>query len=530
MKLRMIDLMDLYYGPDYAKLESKEAASQHQNFILLPSKHKKTRIPGKYLLIASCFLCVICVASALIFPFSGQSTAPTSAYAEGDFAAYTVPEGSDNFNVFDNISTYEKSIYPDTANAETNHTAAITTYAIQGTLDDRSDYCSGNMFSVNGQYYTLSDEGPIALETTNLHTFVELYGSWEVDIDYAIVDSEIVFNNNVSTQSYAIVDGQRLTQQEYHDGGMSAVYGNLTWYEPSVAYALPLSGSSDTVILRIYRQDKPAYERVAYPFLYNIATGEVTDPLANVPELFDHGYFCSAIFNPDVTYAIVSTYEGNEYHTYLCDLETGDMTNILTLSEEFISTFSNTDTVLTPRSDHCTWADSNTLLFWVMEDPAVDESACDDTTVEYTDADYCYWLCFYDVNTKTMNDQIRGASFDVLYQDTTHRYLFSLAGTTDNVREFQIIDTTTGAIYHLDIAFSTYGWRETADQAIIEENKDIYFVDATKGAWIHINEYLELPDHWSAIRFCVDDWLILVSDDAVYCYQIPDDLPMTPWA
>ncbi len=519
MKIPIIDLMD-YYSDHSVKLDIPEfPAEPHVEATAAPAQRKKHSMRKPMLAVASL---ILIVTGALYMQLSfhrstdsGQALNETPAATESFGVSAEIPVDSSRESDEIAVVAEPKCI-----------STTIEPMLVSGQMDERSLYCEGNMFSVDGQYYTMTENGLEPLQPENLHTTVDLYGSWEVDIDYAVVDGVLAFHNNVSTQSYAIYNGEILTQQEYHDGGMSAVFGELTWIEPAVAYALPLEDSPNTVILRIFRQDKPAYERVAYTFLYNIFTGEISDPLANVPELFDHGYFCYATFNTSVTRAIVRTYETDGYNIYVCDLISGEMVNLYTLAEGSTPTSDNPDTVFTTRTDNCIWADDDTLLYWVMEStPNGNEAGYTETGDYISDSDDCYWLCSYDMSTRLLNYQKRDAEFYLASTDGTYTYIQDISAETATP---YVLNTADGSCSYLDITVNDFNWDTTENQMIIFEGGTLYLVDCSNSAWTTLNDALELPESWNQVLLLADNKLVLIGDDAVYCYMIPEGLAWEP--
>lgn len=385
-------------------------------------------------------------------------------------------------------------------------------------------HCNNNLYTMDGAYWILTDTGLKQLELTNLHTTVDLYGTWEIDLDYAIVDGKLVFHNNVSTESYAIYNGEILTASEYHDGGMSAVYGQLEWVNPSVAYALPIEDSSDTVLLQVYREDNSSEEKCAYTFLYNILTGEIQDPLANIPELFDHGSFCNATYNDSFTYAIVKTLEDGTMHSYICDLIHGTMTSLLDIASGCIPEFDNPNSVSDIQST-CYWSGENNLLFYVVEQiPNETDGSHLDNGAYNTGFDYCYYLTSYNLTTNTWNYQVNLGQVEPVDNDLSGVYLH-FWNTERNL--FRFIDTETGLFYDFNIDLTEYSMYTGEAIVLFWNNTQFYLLDEASPGWTILDDDLvpRTPDTW--VRLLTDAWILLTEDEQAELIQIPKDLSLT---
>lgn len=397
---------------------------------------------------------------------------------------------------------------------------------IHGEESDTSYYCYGNLLCVGSAYYTMTDNGPVPLETKNLHTTVELYGTWEVDIDYAFVDGELVLHNNTSTARYTIVDGQEIEETEYF-----AQYGEWpeTVYEPSVAVASPVEGSTDTVMLQIIRQDA-VVSGLSYPFFYNILTGEISDPLSNVPKLFQHTYFSGFVFNSSRTRALVTTSTavespvdgsigpGNKV-VYVCDLTTGTMTDIRNFLDASISELDNPNAKIQMSSQNV-WADDDTFLCWVL----VSASQEDDSNTPY------YSMYSYNLSTGTLNYCRSPVGTPSRVENFNQQRIYEISEDNSGL-SLQLLDSASGETYDVSEIAEGLGLVEAVKTRALLRAEDgtLYIVDAEQKSWANLTDQLSPPEETIVhTQLVTDEWLCLSTEDQVYCYHIPSDIPMTP--
>lgn len=536
MKIRVIDLMKYYQG-DGLKLDSPESIAERRNTRLHEKNSMRTAHRGhRPILIAATLLLVVTASAAT--PFVLSRTAGHGAMTEG-----TVPTESVQNELPSELPTAPQEGMPESAAApqrlipsytitgakvRESYTGADNVRYGQSLLHENNIGYYGNIINMDGTYYTMTDNGPELLETTKLQTTVELYGSWEVDIDYAVVDGRLAFCNNTSTEDYTVVDGKKITRSDYDMANGRFSGSDMEWITPSVAVALPFENSADTVMLRIYRTDIPAVERASYTFFYNVITGEINDPLANVPELFNHDCFSRASFNSSLTRAIVETdkQDGYEYiqTAYVCDLATGEMTAVSELAAPHMPEPENPETTFSLRAEGCMWADDNTLLYFIEEyTPNGQEWTIPE---DGGSNDRCYWLCAYDMTTRTVKYQLRDVPLLTSWGAFNQPYLRTA---------IQIIDTGTGAKYLFDQNMDTSCGDETSTRTIFYcYDKEAYLLDSAQKGWIKLSDYMELPDPnrdnpneiLTTAKFLTDNLLCLMTEDTVYCYRIPDNLPM----
>lgn len=488
------------------------------NDTFLDTYNTKSTCPRwfKPISIAVIFCCILFSCGIALYQLSNSEFSP-------------VPLPSDHATSEDNISTNEVPDSDQKNGRMTQQEGLITepvtaSQNITQSLYPDITFCDNNLCIIDGTYWILTVAGLKQLELTNLHTTVDLYGTWELDLDYAIVDGNLVFQNNVRTESYAIYNGEILTASEYHDGGMSAVYGQLEWMNPAVAYAIPIENSSDTVLLQIYREDISSEEKCAYTFLYNIFTGEIQDPLANISELFDHGSFCNATYNDSFTYAIVKTLENGTMHSYICDFNQGTMTSLLDIASGCIPDFDNPNSVSDVQSS-CYWSGENNLLFYIVEQiPNEIEGSHLDNGAYNADFDYCYYLTSYNLSTNTLNYQVNLGQVEPVDNDLSGVYLH-LWNTERNL--FRFINTETGLLYDFNIDLTEYSMYTGEAIVLFWNNTDFYLLDEASPGWAILSDDLvpRTSDTW--VRLLTDAWLLLTEDKQAELIQIPEELSLT---
>lgn len=520
MKIDIKDLLDDYDG--LVKLDIPDA------FAMRDGAHRARKAPRYWnqrmrrTLVVASFLLIMVIATAIV-PFLLFRTAGTRVMtqvpsSEESVMATQLPEISQT----PSTTAQNDTVDFDTEITQTENGVQI----IHGKESETSYYCYGNILYVDGDYYTMTENGPVPLETKNLHTTVELYGSWEVDIDYAFVDGELVFHNNTSTARYTVVDGQQIKETEYF-----AQYGEWpeTVYEPSVAVVSPVEGSTDTVMLQIIRQDA-VVSGLSYPFFYNILTGEISDPLSNVPELFQHTYFSGFVFNSSRTRVLVTTSTAVESPVdgsigpgdkvvYVCDLTTGIMTDIGTLLDPYISELDNPNAKI-QMSSQSVWADDDTFLCWVL----VSASQEDDSNTPY------YSMYSYNLSTGTLNYCRSPVGTPSRVENFNQQWIYEISEDNSGL-SLQLLDSASGETYDVSEIAEGLGLVEAVKTRALLRAEDgtLYIVDAEQKSWANLTEQLSLPEETIIHTHLVtDEWLCLSTEDQVYCYHIPSDIPMTP--
>ena len=306
MKMQIEDLMDLYVGEDAADLGERlpplpEPGKGRRKPVVLRKKYSHVR---RTVGIAASILIVLGIAGALMLGFGNRQAGSTLAPGEA-------PPSVSQWGV---IPSEEPDSVP--SSVEETAESAMDVQGEEATSDYllfenvSSDYedrflnrCQGNLFFDGKQYYTLRDGQIVPTEVQTIHIDFYAYGDWDLSIDY-IIDQ----NGNLALR----------------DRSQNDVY----------FYVEPVSGSSDTLRITVRRLEQSHVENCDYPVFYNIETGETMDPLANVPELFDHGDPSVIQVSPSRRWALVDCFEyvedGDSYfqtghNEYLCNLETGSM-------------------------------------------------------------------------------------------------------------------------------------------------------------------------------------------------------------
>lgn len=523
MKISIVDLMGHYYDdPVKIKTPQSSAVDRHNEVATAIPKAKTSRAK-RPLLVAAALL--LAVTAAVAAPFTLSRTVEKEPLNEG-----VVPVES----VSEELPSTLPTQFPDTVQSsmETAPDAAqvpTDTRTIAGALEETSYYCHGNILYVDGRYYTLTEDGPEPLETVNLQTTVELYGTWTVDIDYAVVDGTLVFHNNTSTARYTFVDGKQIKESEYLEQ-----YGE--WpeevYEPDVAVALPVEGSADTVMLQIDRRDQPVVvDGCDYKFFLNVLTGEISDPLANVPELFNHGPMRSVQFNSACTRAILTTYamegspvSGSLYPgntmVYVCDLMTGEITDMGELLSPYVPELEDPEVRVQLRAGSV-WADDDTILCWMI---------CSDTREEAPNGGLYVSMYSYDLAAGELNYRRSVAGTHDSGDDFNQAWLYEDLEHDNGTYTKQMVDTACGATYDMEtIAKGLWTRDSTAARSLLEaDDGTLYLVDTDQMAWAELTGQLSLPDEtFQSIQLLTDDWLCLGTAEQVHCYRIPNDLSMT---
>lgn len=568
MKIDIKDLMDDYTDMVNINIPDAFGAKKGNSATgLTPQPHSK-----RPLLVAAALLLV--VTAGVAAPFVLSRTAGHGAMTEGAASMESiqnelpsqppteVPAGfaDSSLEPAQEIGEAPKAlIAPHTitgAKVRDSYTTGGGDTYVQSLLDVNNIGCYGNMVNIDGTYYTLTDNGPELLETTHLQTTVELYGTWEVDIDYAVVDGELVFrDNSVDREEYVIVDGKAMDPWDYHfrqnallremheaNPGVEPVLpeDNVEWVIPNVAGAYPVEDSADTVMLTVTLNDKDNVDSCSYDFFYNIFTGEISDPLGNVPDLFDHGQFSSAYFNNAHTRAILLYFgyrqmpDGEVLRgdaiNYICDLTTGEMTLLEDLVTPFLPEPEHPEGIILVGQE-LYWASDDTLIFTIGESfPNGKEMGFDEEKhVFIEDHDYLSRLYSYDMVTGTLNYQLR--DFQImgnLEGNNPYPYIYS---EEDSCRQF--FETATGKSYRMDVPMENYTGSSSGSREVYRTgDNNIYLADLDTKSWVRLSDYLELPDlsgdGYCYMKLLTEDWLCLMLGDTVYSYHIPDNLPMTP--
>ena len=525
MKISIMDLMDHYYGEEGAQLASKQA--RHTAPPFAPAQKSPILRP---LRIAAAFLLVVGISGALIWGFGskygagnslGQEPAPEPTAVSTAPPESSIEEAARTTHAPDAVAYPQLSEAPNSA----DEAAALHADSVLDCAADSTDYYSyGNLILADGSYYTMTQDGVVPLTTTHLETTVDLYGSWTVDLDYAVVDGQLVFHNNTSTNRYVMVDGEPMYEYDYYKKYGTFPENPIT---PQVAVAEPVTGSTDTVLLWIVRDDAQA-SGLRYPFFYNILTGEVSDPLANVPELLNHTFFGGFIFNNARTKVLVPISTAlsvgpddaiipGSRTVYVCDLVTGTMTDAWSLLESDLPNTDDPDTNLS-MSSSCTWADDDTFLCWITS-----ITVKGDDTQTATSA-YAYSLSDHALVYRSTDS----GSCVESYSFNQSQIYESLENRTNAA--LQLRDTVSGTTYSTGSIAPDLSIRKLSDNMSLLTAWDgtVYLVDEQHAAWANLTEQLALPkDGVQSYPLLTEDWLCVSTRAHVYCYEL-SKLTFTP--
>lgn len=519
MKISIMDLMGHYYG-DPIKINTPQSAAVGGTAAPTdPAPQPKGHRFRQPLLIAASLILVVTAAAAV--PFTLSRTVGSRTMAEAGVSVESVldelppelpsqlPAALPESSLESALETEaEGSPAPSEAPADTS---AITPVILSEQITAYANaYCYGNLLYTDSGYYTMGDTGPEPVETTNLNTTVSLRGDWNVNIDYAVIDGALCFLD----------------------------WNSVGAAEPGRAVAYPVAGSPDTLMLMVSRNGVDIFnneQSFDYKFLYNVLTGEITDPLANVPELDSHGTVSQVLFNSDFSRAIVSVEPeirrlpeelrtvtvGKEHHSYLCDLSTGEMTAVADLAAPLIEGLGLSADEFAELG-MCFFSDNDNILLYDIRS----------FLNPYGDLDLRYWLFSCNVETGALNysiENVRMTPSTALTFDYNFPYVHFWN---------YVLDSQTGAEYELPMSteqlffmpahvqagrrtaiFTTGGGFHDTD---VEE---IYLLEGSQLCTIGLGDEPEFAEN---VFFVTENWLCITDKSSVYCYHIPDDLPMTP--
>ena len=528
MKISIMDLMDHYYGEEGAALAASNRPAR-KGYRAAPAAAKPPLL--RPLRIAAAFLLVIGIAGALFWGFGAKTGVASGNSLQQEqlptqSTVSTLPPAEDS-TAEEARTTHapDAVLYPQLSEAPNSaeEAAAVHADSVLDCAADSTDYYSyGNLLLADGSYYTMTDNGPVPLDTTHLETTVELYGTWTVDLDYAIVDGQLVFHNNTDTNRYVMVDGEPMGEMDYYEK-----YGTYATdvIEPQVAVAEPVTGSTDTVLLWIVRDDAQA-SGLRYPFFYNILTGEVSDPLANVPELLHQTFFGGFIFNSARTKVLVPTSTALSVGTgdaiipgsktvFVCDLTTGTMTDVWSLLEPELPEPDDPNTERTMQGS-CTWADDDTFLCWVSNATPMDDGSTQFSTSMYA----------YDLSAGGLVYQRAVSGIPAQTSDFGQSWLYEYSDDMP----LQLLDTASGTVYPTSSISPDLSLLKLGDTVSLLSTEDgtVYLVDAQKAAWANLTQQLELPKTGiQSYPLLTEDWLCVSTRTHVYCCRL-SSLTFTP--
>lgn len=370
----------------------------------------------------------------------------------------------------------------------------INPVLMEGVSSDYIEYslnrCQGNLFFDGKQYYTLRDGQIVPTEVQTIHIDFYAYGDWDLYIDY-IIDQD----GNLALR----------------DRSQNDVY----------FYVEPVSGSSDTLRITVRRLEQSHVENCDYPVFYNIETGEIMDPLANVPELFDYGDPSSILVSPSRRWALAHCFEyvedGDSYfqtgnNEYLCDLETGSMV----LLEDAMYTDDMQNLELT----NAFWGSDDTLYVWFSERTALEEDA--------------YWMTAY-VPESGMRGELHRCLNDPHNIHTEARDYLGEFYDAGGLLYLLVTDGANGTQWTLtdvDLNGSTC-CSEVPNQLVLAVSGQVYLVDEVDKGYVCLNDILAMPEEMiEAITLQSENFLCIYTERGCYCYVLPEiteTTPLTQW-
>lgn len=493
MKMQIEDLMDLYVGEDAAELGERlpplpEPGKGNRKPVVPRKKHSHVR---RTVGIAASILIVLGIAGALMLGFGNRQAGSTLAPGE-------TPPAVSQWGVV-------PSQGPDSASESEQEAAQsdvdmqpeadkINPVLMEGVSSDYIEYslnrCQGNLFFDGKQYYTLRDGQIVPTEVQTIHIDFYAYGDWNLYIDY-IIDQD----GNLALR----------------DRSQNDVY----------FYVEPVSGSSDILRITVRRLEQSHVENCDYPVFYNIETGEIMDPLANVPELFDHGDPSVIQVSPSRRWALVDCFEyvedGDSYfqtghNEYLCNLETGSMV----LLEDAMYTDDMQNLELT----NAFWGSDDTLYVWFSERTALEEDA--------------YWMTAY-VPESGMRGELHRCLNDPHNIHTEARDYLGEFYDAGGLLYLLVTDAANGTQWTLtdvDLNGSTC-CSEVPNRLVLAVSGQVYLVDEVDKGYVCLNDILTMPEEMiEAITLQSENFLCIYTERGCYCYVLPEiteTTPLTQW-
>lgn len=493
MKMQIEDLMDLYVGEDAAELGERlpplpEPGKGNRKPVVPRKKHSHVR---RTVGIAASILIVLGIAGALMLGFGNRQAGSTLAPGE-------TPPAVSQWGVV-------PSQGPDSASESEQEAAQsdvdmqpeadkINPVLMEGVSSDYIEYslnrCQGNLFFDGKQYYTLRDGQIVPTEVQTIHIDFYSYGDWNLYIDY-IIDQD----GNLALR----------------DRSQNDVY----------FYVEPVSGSSDTLRITVRRLEQSHVENCDYPVFYNIETGEIMDPLANVPELFDHGDPSVIQVSPSRRWALVDCFEyvedGDSYfqtgnNEYLCDLETGSMV--------LLADAMQLDETQNLQEENAFWGSDDTLYVWFSEQTALEEDA--------------YWMTAY-VPESGMRGELHRCLNDPHNIHTEARDYLGEFYDAGGLLYLLVTDAANGTQWTLtdvDLNGSTC-CSEVPNRLVLAVSGQVYLVDEVDKGYVCLNDILTMPEEMiEAITLQSENFLCIYTERGCYCYVLPEiteTTPLTQW-
>ena len=492
MKMQIEDLIDLYVGEDAAELGERlpplpEPGKGNRKPVVPRKKHSHVR---RTVGIAASILIVLGIAGALMLGFGNRQAGSTLAPGE-------TPPAVSQWGVV-------PSQGPDSA-SESEQEAAQSDVDMQPEADKinpvlmegvSSDYierslnrCQGNLFFDGKQYYTLRDGQIVPTEVQTIHIDFYAYGDWDLYMDY-IIDQD----GNLALR----------------DRSQNDVY----------FYVEPVSGSSDILRITVRRLEQSHVENCDYPVFYNIETGEIMDPLANVPELFDYGDPSVIQVSPSRRWALVDCFEyvedGDSYfqtgnNEYLCNLETGSMV--------LLADAMQLDETQNLQEENAFWGSDDTLYVWFSERTALEEDA--------------YWMTAYVPESGMRGELHRCLNTPCNVQTDARDYIGDFYENEAGLSVL-VTDAMDGSLWQLPDVNLKSCYDEIPNRMVLDgTDGKVYLVDEVEKGYVCLNDILTMPEEMiEAITLQSENFLCIYTERGCYCYVLPEiteTTPLTQW-
>mgnify|MGYP002766940928 FL=1 len=493
MKMQIEDLMDLYVGEDAAELGERlpplpEPGKGNRKPVVPRKKHSHVR---RTVGIAASILIVLGIAGALMLGFGNWQAGSTLAPGETPPAVSqwgVVPsQGPDSASE----SEQEAAQSDVDMQPEADKINPVLMEGVSSDYIDRSlNRCQGNLFFDGKQYYTLRDGQIVPTEVQTIHIDFYAYGDWNFFMDYIIAE-----------------DGSIALR----DCSQNDIYFRIS----------RIPGCSDTVMVTVRRVEESHVENCDYPVFYNIETGEIMDPLANVPELFDYGDPSSILVSPSRRWALLDCFEyvedGDSYfqtghNEYLCDLETGSMV--------LLADAMQLDETQNLQEENAFWGSDDTLYVWFSEQTGEENVP--------------YWIAAYTPESGTLRYLNRCLNDPHNIHTEARDYLgeFYDAGGLLYLLVTDAANGTQWTLTDVDLNGSTC-CSEVPNRLVLAVRDRVYLVDEVEKGYVCLNDLLAMPEEMiDAITLQSENFLCIYTERGCYCYVLPEiteTTPLTQW-
>lgn len=493
MKMQIEDLMDLYVGEDAAELGERlpplpEPGKGNRKPVVPRKKHSHVR---RTVGIAASILIVLGIAGALMLGFGNRQAGST--LAPGETPPAVSQWGVVPSQGLDSASESEQEAAQSDVDMQPE-ADKINPVLMEGVSSDYIEYslnrCQGNLFFDGKQYYTLRDGQIVPTEVQTIHIDFYAYGDWNFSMDYIIAE-----------------DGSIALR----DCSQNDIYFRIS----------RIPGSSDTVMVTVRRVEESHVENCDYPVFYNIETGEIMDPLANVPELFDYGDPSSILVSPSRRWALVDCFEyvedGDSYmqtghNEYLCNLETGSMV--------LLADAMQLDETQNLQEENAFWGSDDTLYVWFSEQTGEENVP--------------YWIAAYTPESGTLRYLNRCLNDPHNIHTEARDYLgeFYDAGGLLYLLVTDAANGTQWTLTDVDLNGSTC-CSEVPNRLVLAVGDRVYLVDEVEKGYVCLNDLLAMPEEMiEAITLQSENFLCIYTERGCYCYvltEITETTPLTQW-